>query len=528
MRKFLLVYIVGLLSFMPNSSISGQQNIPRLEYFLIQDMNYQVNRDGGMVHTAFKPFIYTNHADSIHAGQLPTNRKTHSWLVRKLFHENIINIHAEHFALQINPLLNLELKKAGNADEMLFVNTRGIELMGKLGKSIHFYSSFFENQARFEPYVNEYIIQNLVVPGQGAPKIKPGKPFDFSMASGWLLFDVGKYVNVQFGHSKQFIGEGFRSMLLSDNAFNYPFVKTLVRFGQFEYSIKWSQQQLFETVYYNYHFRKHFSVNYLSWIPKEGLEFGIFEGLVWPGNIAGKKHFSVHFFNPILLFRTFQYGLNNEKNAITGLNAKIKLSRFAQFYTQFALDNFDGKNKANTNFGAQAGIKYFDLLHGHYAKQKLFAQAEFNYISPYTYTHHNPLQSYTHYNQPLAHPAGSGLLEQLFLLNYRYNNLQVRILSSFMVNSTDTLNSNFGSQIPYSANSGDQYLAKIGNIVGQGIKNILFKSTCELIYTMNPQYNLQVFSGIAYRKKSNRLNTESDYFISFGIRTQIGNYYYDF
>ena len=36
------------------------------------------------------------------------------------------------------------------------------------------------------------------------------------------------------------------------------------------------------------------------------------------------------------------------------------------------------------------------------------------------YSHHKPLQSYTHYGQPLAHPLGSSFYENISIVRYRY------------------------------------------------------------------------------------------------------------
>ena len=45
------------------------------------------------------------------------------------------------------------------------------------------------------------------------------------MANGHVSYQTSKHFNFQFGHGKHFIGDGYRSMLLSDNSFNYPYLK---------------------------------------------------------------------------------------------------------------------------------------------------------------------------------------------------------------------------------------------------------------------------------------------------------------
>ena len=44
------------------------------------------------------------------------------------------------------------------------------------------------------------------------------------MSSGYISYSPIKEFNIQFGQGKHFIGDGYRSMLLSDNSFNYPYL----------------------------------------------------------------------------------------------------------------------------------------------------------------------------------------------------------------------------------------------------------------------------------------------------------------
>ena len=41
---------------------------------------------------------------------------------------------------------------------------------------------------------------------------------------------------MQFGTAKNFIGDGYRSLILSDNSFNYPFLKVNTTVGIFQYT----------------------------------------------------------------------------------------------------------------------------------------------------------------------------------------------------------------------------------------------------------------------------------------------------
>ena len=56
--------------------------------------------------------------------------------------------------------------------------------------------------------------------------------------------------------------------------------------------------------------------------------------------------------------------------------------------------------------------------HHHYQKNNILL--EYNHIQPYTYAHKEPMQSYTHLNQSLAHPFGANLKEFVFLFRYKF------------------------------------------------------------------------------------------------------------
>ena len=56
------------------------------------------------------------------------------------------------------------------------------------------------------------------------------------MSSGYVTYRANKMFAVQVGHGKHFIGDGYRSLLLSDNTFNYPFLRIQTTFGKVQYT----------------------------------------------------------------------------------------------------------------------------------------------------------------------------------------------------------------------------------------------------------------------------------------------------
>jgi hypothetical protein len=118
------------------------------------------------------------------------------------------------------------------------MNTRGLRIKGSMGKRFKLESAFFENQGFFADYFTKQYKALGVVPGEGRWKQFNNVGFDFAMAAGVASFDVNKNLNLQLGHGKNKSGYGYRSLLLSDNAFNYPYMKITSRFlkGRIQYT----------------------------------------------------------------------------------------------------------------------------------------------------------------------------------------------------------------------------------------------------------------------------------------------------
>jgi hypothetical protein len=526
------VFCLGL-----ENGLSQHLNL-KLEFFSQQNINAQINKSEESIHSGFRPLIQSeleNHSIYDSIGYAETKDKLFSdkfkskWIYRKVRAEDFIIHQSKNFNLKINPLFDFTYKKSPDYNQTFYNNTRGIEFKGDIGKKFSFYTAFYENEARFAPYIASYVNEHRIAPGQGAVKILKNNKFDFSQASAYFTIKASKNITIQAGHYKHFVGEGYRSLLLSDNSFNYPYLRFSATFGKLQYTLIWNQYQLFEGAYYNYHQRKYGSVSYLSWAPKPGFEFGLFESVMWPGNTPEEKNnFNLNFFNPVILSRVSIYGLNAKENILVGINSRIKIYKFAQFFGQFALDNLDADVAANNNYAFQLGFKHFDLFHQQLKNQKLFLHTEYNYISPYTYAYKDVQQSYSHYNQPITYPAGSGLKELLAAAKYSFKDVSLEVRASYLINSIDTISTNFGSNIFLPNEVQNGIVSHTGNTPGQGIKNELIHLYSELSFTINPATNMRFFMALHIRENSNQLNSERKTFYSFGIKTNINNYYYDF
>ncbi len=518
--------------------ISLQSFSQQLYYPLHADYQQIINKENTEkklpVHTSFKPILFYKDSltnfDSVCYTNKNRNRINNSknWFVRKLFSENFISINKDNITLIINPLLNVEYGKNLINDSICTINTRGIEIKGNLGNKVSYYSSFFENQAYYVDYVDNYIRKQVSVPAQGTPKPFPGftgRGYDFASSSGYVSIELSRFLHVSFGHSRHFIGNGYRSLFLSDNSFHYPFLQLTWRYKTLQYNMLYAAFQNYEHFYYHYHTRKHATINYVSWKPKHWLEMGLFEAILWKtSDSTSNRRFNPQFLNPIIFSRLATLGLNNENNMLIGLQSKINLTSKIHIYNQLLIDNYDinktFKNTFENRIAYQIGINYFDFLGVKY----LYFQSEWNVAKPYTYTHSNEYQSFTHQNLPLAHPLGTGFKEWYNTVNYKIFNFMVEIKYSNAVMSSDTLNTNFGSNI-FLSNSSAMPLEMS---VGQGVRTSINHKTIRLNYLLNPNTNLRIFVGFDNRVYKNDLQTKTTNYLSFGIQTAIQNIYFDF
>ena len=143
--------------------------------------------------------------------------------------------HVKDFDLAINPVIQFQGSKEKDNDEALFLNTRGVSVRGGSQiRSVLIHISR-DNQERDPLYVQEWVNKYKAVPGKGYYKHFKTTGYDYFDARGYFTFKVTKYIDVQFGYDKNFIGNGYRSLFLSDFSNNVLFLKLNTRIWKFNY-----------------------------------------------------------------------------------------------------------------------------------------------------------------------------------------------------------------------------------------------------------------------------------------------------
>lgn len=386
----------------------------------------------------------------------------------------------EAIAIHVSPVLYLSGGGETASDEYTYINTRGVQVRGMIDKKVGFYAFIGENQARFPAYVRDFVNEKTVVPNEGFWKHFGTDGYDFFTATGYISFNVTKHINFQFGHDRQFIGDGHRSMLMSDFSPPALFLKINTQVWKLNYT------NLFTQVYADAYGQSGGSVSNTNF-PKKYLvahrlgvnigkhvNVGVYEAVVFGREDSlGNNHFELSYLNPIIFYRALEQQNGSLDNALIGLDAKWNFLRHFSMYGQLILDEFKldeitaGNGWWANKFGYQVGLKYINA----FGINNLDFQAEYNSARPYTYTHSTIYSNYANYRQAVAHPLGANFKETIGIVRYqpipRLNFTAKLIYSTY---GLDTLNSNWGKDILKDYNTREQ---EYDNKIGQGVASAL-------------------------------------------------------
>lgn len=363
---------------------------------------------------------------------------------------NMVEVNEKDFFLAANPVFQGQVSEATDYDgKMIFLNTKGVAVRGMIANKIGFSAYAVDNQERGPLFLQERIAATNAVPGVGFYKRYNQTGVDYFDARGSINFTAAKYLDFQFGYDKQFIGNGYRSLFLSDFGNSYLFLKISTRIWKFDYTNLWMELTP-QTIRINSGDKlldkKYAAVRHLSLQATKWLNVGLFEAVTF----GRRNHFDFTYLNPVMFLRVSEQQNGSADNAIVGFDFKANVARKFQFYGQWTIDEFvqkelrAGKGWWGNKFGVQLGAKYIDA----FKVKNLDLQGEVNLVRPFTYSHHDSISNYTHYNQPLAHPLGANFVEAIGIIRYQpVPKLTTSARVIIWNQGTDTANSNFGTDI---------------------------------------------------------------------------------
>ena len=442
---------------------------------------------------------------------------------------NLYEVHVKDFDLVVNPVIQFTLSKESDNSQKLFQNTRGVTVRGRIANKIGFAAYITDNQERDPLYVQQFISDRRAVPGAGFYKtFKAAGGVDYFDARGYFTFNVTKYIDVTFGYDKNFIGNGHRSMFLSDFGNSSLFLKLNTRIWKLNYQNLFMELQAAEIPGGDKLLpKKYAAMHHLDAAVTKWLNIGLFEGVIF----GRKDHFDFGYLNPIIFYRSIEQQNGSFDNSVIGLDAKANIGHGIQLYGQLSLDEFllseIKKNRGwwANKWGIQIGAKYIDA----FGIPNLDLQVEHNRVRPFAYSHRDSVANYTHYNQPLAHPLMANFKE--FIAMARYQPSPKWLISGKLIAYTqgrDSSSQSYGSNI-FLPNIPPYRIGDFGYNIGSGWKTNVMYASLLLSYEIKENLFLEL-NAVARKEqtKTTPLTSVKASVITFGVRWNMHRREFDF
>ena len=532
-----LSLVAGLCSLEANAQEQTPNvNLP-YSYQFYQKLNRQVYDVNTRMHSSIRSYyaddtlLVSRYQELMRLGT-DTN-VYHKWVRRKITDEHLLNFNSEDYSIYADFLPDFQIGREFSDGQGTWKNTRGYQIGGTIGKKFSFYTNGFENQAVFANYLTKFINTNKVVPSEMSGKLS-GKTKDWAYVTALVSYTPNKYLNLALGYDKNFIGDGYRSMLLSDVAGNYSFFRLRATVGNVQYQTIFSYMLDNEVMPLTEDRRlgargKWNAMHYVDWNVSNRFSVGLFQAVTWAdAEPEGKRGFDFNYIHPFVFLRPIEGANRTSPDKMRlGLNTRYELTKKSAVYGQFMLEEFTADEAFSGNgywankWAIQLGVRGSDL----FEVENLNYLAEFNTARPYTYSHFDRLTNYSGMSQPLAHPLGANFREFLGILNYSYKRFDFQGQASYARYGLDPAGENFGSNIFLSYND---RVRDYGNYIGQGLKTDLTFLEAKVSYLLNPKYNLRIELGGVYRNEKSVEFTQKTNLLTFGLRSTFRNLYQDF
>ncbi len=433
------------------------------------------------------------------------------------------------FNLVVNPVLYYQVSTDKYKQQYALLNNRGVEIRGNVGKNIGFYTQVSDEILKPNSWVGDLQQKEGVLPYTNFYKSYPNT-FNYFLSSAYVTGSINKYMDLQFGHYRNFIGDGYRTFILGDMQPEYLTMRLNTRIWRLNYTNIWSELRDPIGGAYTTQPRHYMATHHLSLNLGKNFNIGMFETILFQrGDSLGRGAFDLNYMNPIVFYKSIENGLNSTDKAIIGINYKYNFLRHFSLYGQAVISEFvlkeilDRKGWWGNKFAIQTGLKYIDVA----GVKNLDMQGELNICRPYMYTSFNSAQSFSNFGQYMGHPLGANFYEGIGIIRYQpINRLNLTAKLMYALYGNDTNGSNFGKDVrmSYTSRSNGDY----GNHIGQGIETKLIMA--DLTATYMPKHNLFLDFKLGYRQAFSNLPqfAQRTLYFTTGIRWNIVSRNYDF
>lgn len=467
-KKYLLT-LAGLL--LPMVSMAQSPFVPYDPdyYFLIERYEIQRKTFSASFHSTMRPYTRKDIAafvDSVGNSGLelsPVDRFNLAYLLRdnwewatnpdndaekpilKYFYQkksDMLHKRAEGFDVHVNPILHSVVTADPDAGSFPYISQRGFSIRGSVDEKVGFYIDASDVQLRPMQYVRSTMDDRRYegarpMFGEGFYKSNDDGSLAFFNARGHINFSLNRYIQARVGHGKFFIGNGYRSLTLSNFSDDFSYININTKVWRLNYTNIWGK-----LIASNLQLNGRYPVKFLAF-RRIGLDvtdnfnIGIYEAIITSRHdSAGNNQLDAAYLNPMIFYRGLEHDLGDSDNAALGIDFKWNIRKGFQLYGQLYVDElkadeylggsgtiFNGDGWWGNKQSYQLGFKYINVL----GVDNLDFQGELNYVRPYTYTHyslpaelpHQRFSNYQHFNQPLAHPLGANFAEVIGIARYQ-------------------------------------------------------------------------------------------------------------
>ena len=505
MRSLLLILLslVGFNAFCQNTLGA----LERIKSFQLEPYL----KDTGNVHTSLRPYV---------SSQFKTGFNVNYGFSSPL-HKITTAFDPKEKPWKIVPIMVGEVG-FGEGNGPITVLGGGLGVEGEIGKKLDYSSSILVGNYDLLSVLDTAGVNFGGYPGYGVKEVDSAKTVlqDFSFV---LEFDAGKFIDLRLGKGKHFIGEGYRSLLLSDNAPTYPFLELRTQFWDVQYSSIFSQHKV---KYNGEDFKKYAASHYLSWNVLPKWNIGVFESVIWQSSdTLLNRGFDIAYLNPFIYYRPVEYNLGSSDNSLIGFSSYMETGENSKVYGQFILDEFllselrAGNNWWGNKYGGQIGWKCREP----FGVEGTAFLIEYNFVRPYTFSHLTSGQNYGHQGHSLTHPLGSNFSEFLMeIRRIKHGVFTVWKLSMYK-HGRDTSQVSYGGDIFASyGNRPSEY----GHEIGQGAlyNNLFSEFTLGVnaigIGNLNAFIRHSAYIGLSGSQLKDPVN-----FFQIGISSQLYNSY---
>ncbi|BAU54345.1 hypothetical protein MgSA37_02520 [Mucilaginibacter gotjawali] len=511
--------------------IFAQSDYMPYSYQFYQKANVDLYSTGTREHTSMKPFFAGDSLLKIPLQSMiryNTKGQKNDWGYKKLYTEHLVDIKSGKSSFYADLLPDFTVGRDFSGHKTISITSLGFQMGGSHGNKFYYNISGYAATAIQPEYMAIYTRQTGIVTGQAYDRTLPQNP-------AWYYFTAiasytpSKFLNIAAGRDKTFIGDGYRSMLLSDFASPNPFFKLTGTLGSLRYMVMWAYMNDPATTSPYGINRKKFGVfHYLDWNISKRLSFGFFDNVIgfFTDDNGVKRPFDFNYINPIIFTKPVNNSSDDPDKSLLGFTGKYKVSNGLTVYGQFALNEFHSADFFSSNgssvnkYGWQLGFRATNLFEVDHLNLLL----ETNNAKPYTYSARSAIENYSENGEPLAHPWGANFREILGLLNYSYKRFDFSGETDFGRYGFDLNTLDYGKNIfEIYTNAARQY----GNYTVQGLTTNMIYVEGKVAYVLNPRYNLRFELGGTLRVEKNSQFNNKASMIIIGLRSSFRELYTD-